>query len=631
MTGRYNQVLFAGVLFGALCVVGCSDDTVATNNQENNTSNNIRTIDRGDMTPSNPSDMTPSGDMISDLGGPVADMPDDMSGMVIPDLGCSPGDVLGCFDDTQIILCDEQTMKYEPTECPSGQRCFPGVGCSDMVCVPQTRQCDGGDAYQVCNADGTGYETSQTCPEGTLCSNGACVTQCELGKYRSSYVGCEYWTLDLDQYTDPATNPKPDEIPHSVVISNPGTLPATVIFRAMEQGVSVSVPDPVVPPMSSRAFTMPRLDISGTGITKKSIRVSSSVPVTAHQFSPLNNEGVFSNDASLLLPSNVLGDEYYVVGWPTAVLPCFMGFCPENQHGYVTILATEQGETYVNVTPKAQVAPSSDGKYAVSPGVTRSYTLQYGEVLNLEANSGEITGANDLTGTHIKASQPVAVFSGHEEAVVGDGGDSCCADHLEQQLFPLKDWGQTYIASLSPGRGDKDDHWRIVAGEDGVTITTNPPQPGANNVTLNKGDFVKFFSGDSFEINATGKVLVGQILVSQEQTTAGTGDPALILAVPVERFRSDYVLLTPMGYSTNYVTITREAGDVIRLNGQVVSDAMFSPVGAGTYEVASVPVNAGVQELEASKPFGIAAYGFSNAVSYGYPGGLNLVGQEIDE
>ena len=34
------------------------------------------------------------------------------------------------------------------------------------------------------------------------------------------------------------------------------------------------------------------------------------------QFNPLNGEGVYTNDASLLLPSKVTGQQYYVMSWP---------------------------------------------------------------------------------------------------------------------------------------------------------------------------------------------------------------------------------------------------------------------------------------------------------------------------
>ena len=53
--------------------------------------------------------------------------------------------------------------------------------------------------------------------------------------------------------------------------------------------------------------------------------------------------------------------------------------------------------------------------------------------------------------------------------------------------------------------------------------------------------------------------------------------------------------------------------------------ATFTPVGDGSYEFAAIRVQAGVQVVESTQPFGMAAYGYSNAVSYAYPGGLNLV------
>ena len=86
--------------------------------------------------------------------------------------------------------------------------------------------------------------------------------------------------------------------------------------------------------------------------------------------------------------------------------------------------------------------------------------------------------------------------------------------------------------------------------------------------------------------------------------------------------------LTPTGYTRDFVAIVRPAGAEIKLDGNVVTDG-FAAVGGGTYEVATVAVQPGVHVLESDAQFGIQAYGFNNAVSYGYPGGLNLVG--VDE
>ncbi|MGM0558456.1 MAG: hypothetical protein ACQEVA_18875 [Myxococcota bacterium] len=550
-----------------------------------------------------------------------------------PDVeSCTPGDAGACASQSSRYVCNEAGDAYELEQCPGEQTCLAGE-CGDRVCTPEIQECYDESSTRICKDDGSGWNEPEACPSGTVCERGTCRTTCDLGGKGPSYIGCEYVTLDLDQYTDPTTNPKPDEVPHSVVISNPGQREATISFSSPSTAASFNIPDPTVPAGSAKAFQMPRLDVDESGITRRSINIVSSEPVIAHQFNPLNNQSVYSNDASLLLPISTLGTEYYAVNWPTQVLPSLPGLGdPDDQQAYVTVVATESGQTIVDVDSTADIK-AGPGVSAISAGSTGSYALNRGEVLNLTANSGAVgADGNDLTGTYIKSSLPVAVFAGHEEAVIGDGSggdESCCADHLEQQLFPLSTWGNSYIAGLSPGRGTHKDHWRIVSGEDGVTLTTSPAQPDANNVTLNKGDSVTFYSDQDFEIDATGKIMVGQFLVSQQQTSEVVGDPAFLLSVPSAQFRTDYHLLTPENYSTNYVQIIRPTGVAVNLDGSAVSNGTFRAVGSD-FEVGHVEVDPGVHTLDSAEPFGIQAYGFDSAVSYGYPGGLNLVGEAPD-
>ncbi len=548
---------------------------------------------------------------------------------------CTPGEAMACTDETTRSVCSASGSSIVAEACAPGEWCLLGE-CGTQRCITGTLHCQSPEVMESCNADGTGYGDPQPCPENTLCENGSCKSICDLGGKGPSYIGCEYWTVDLDQYTDPSTNPKPDEVPHAVVISNPGPTPATISFVPRGPGVTINIADPVVPVGQARAFEMPRWDVSGSSLSFRAIQILASSPVIAHQFNPLNNERVYSNDASLLLPVTAHGKEYYVLDWPSQMLPCISPqFCPESQHSYVTIVATSPGTTNLNVTPTARIMPG-DQIPNFTAGFTRSISLSYGQVMNLQAgdpDAGIGRGANDLSGTHILADKPIAVFAGHEEAVIGnpdntDREDSCCADHLEQQLFPVEAWGNEYIASLSPDRGNHEDHWRIVAAEP-VTITFDPPQNGAGQISLGKGEVTAFFSRQSFEIKATGKISVGQFLVSQAQTDDGTGDPAFILAVPQSQYRADYHVLTPTGYSRDYVLIIRPAGVAITIDGAPVADTIFQGVGAGNWEVGTVQVQAGVHVIEGAEPFGLQAYGFNNAVSYGYPGGLNLVG--VDE
>jgi len=619
----------------ALMLAACGSDTADDGPVEDDirkaTNNTVINDVPGNSAPAN----NTNGETSADMGSP------DLRDIVVD--SCEPGMLAGCASDSQILVCNDEGNAYEPVACPQGERCLVDE-CTTNVCVPGTQTCEGGEQFKICNEDGTGYEAPQACPGDTVCNEGSCRSICELGKYRSSYIGCEYWTLDLDQHPDPTQNPKPDSIPHSVVISNPNDRDATIAFYSQVAGASVTVSDPIVPAKSSKAFTMPRLDISGTSKTRNAINIVSSDPVSAHQFNPLNDERVYSNDASLLLPVNVVGKEYYVVNWPTQILPAFMNFDPPDQHSYVTILAVSPGTTNLNVTTTAQIE-YGQGVGAVGPGTPRGFSLTRGDVLNLQAKdaSSLVGAANDLTGSYIIADQPIAVFAGHESAVIGEpgGGNSggptddrmtsgtgnCCADHIEQQLFPVNALGTTYIAAFSPSRGTKVDHWRIVAAE-AVTVNTNPPQEGANGVSLQPGEHIEIWSDESFEVNATGKVLVAQFLVSQQRTSQVIGDPAMVLAVPSERFRSDYNVLTPDGYDEDWITIIRPVGAEVRLNGTAISTT-WSTVGS-TYEIGYVAVTPGVQSLESDEKFGIIAYGFDNAVSYAYPGGLDLVGVEAD-
>ena len=91
---------------------------------------------------------------------------------------------------------------------------------------------------------------------------------------------------------------------------------------------------------------------------------------------------------------------------------------------------------------------------------------------------------------------------------------NCCADHLEQQMFPVKTWGKHYIASQSFQRGAEKDIWRLIAAENNTQITTVPPQ--AVIPVLNSGEWFEFESDKDFEIVATKPILVGQFLSAEQ-------------------------------------------------------------------------------------------------------------------
>ncbi len=565
---------------------------------------------------------------------------------------CEPGKVLGCIDAHTIKRCTAEGRGVEPEPCPDDLYCLKGE-CGTQVCTPGASQCADGNTIEYCNGEGSGWGTPQACGEGSICIAAKCVSGCEADYKFGSYVGCEYWTLDLDQYEDPFTNPEP--IPHAIVVANPGMTTATLRFKDFNI-IPVIVHDPTVPPGGVVAFEMPRLDLDGSGIFNRSIQVRSDRPVLAAQFNPLDYVRAASNDASLLLPKAVLGKEYYVFSWPSGVDTSGMGlplpsFKPQN--GYIAVLAVRPGTTQVLIELSAAVEATLDGptndvvvetpQYA--KGQNAVFNLEQGQVVQLTALPMQgLTGSpNDLTGTHVVAERPVAVFGGHEEAVVdapapggtsgtqgnpneGEGG--CCAEHIEEQMLPVFALGSKVLCAVSPDRGSCRDRWRVIAVEP-LELTSDPVQKTlkGQDVTalpMQKGDWIEITSAESFFLEGTGRIQVGQYLVSQQNCDRVIGDPALINGIPVEQWRDNYPVLTPDNYRENYLTVMKPLNQPVLLDGTQIPQADFHKVGGTEYEVAHVEVQSGVHRVTAAVPFGLVSIGYDSAVSYGLPAGMDI-------
>jgi hypothetical protein len=145
-----------------------------------------------------------------------------------------------------------------------------------------------------------------------------------------------------------------------------------------------------------------------------------------------------------------------------------------------------------------------------------------------------------------------------------------------------------------------------------------------NGVSLEAGEEVIIRTEDSFVLEGTGRVLVGQYLISQEFTDQNTGDPALIHGIPVEQWRDDYPILTPSGYQQNWLTVMRVANAPVFLDDVQIDDSIFSPIGSSPYEAGYVEVTEGQHRVHGVEAFGLIEVGYSNAVSYGLAAGMNI-------
>ncbi len=568
---------------------------------------------------------------------------------------CLPESVKECTpDETSEIVCAEDGMAWEARKCRDDQGaptfCYEGA-C--LPCTPHDQRCRSDERVEVCAEDGTGWVDGPDCASdatGQVCLQGACVALCEINVKYNSYMGCEYWAADLDNGFVAGSNGGVLDAAgaqYAIIVSNPNPKhPAGVEIHDVDGKVthdSEGAPFATgkIPPRELRVYRMPRRDVNGTLQAPLAYRVTTTIPTIVYQFNPYENVDVFSNDASLLLPTHVLGEWHYV-------MTRMQGF--EGIRGYMSVIGVRP-QTDVTITVSAKTL-AGEGIPALSPGETITRTLEPFDVLNIETDG---LGA-DLTGSIVVSTKHVAVFGGSEGAnvpntnrcvqgVCEQDGETpcetaaecsdfitCCADHIEQQLFPVSSWGQHYACGRTQPRGDEPEVWRILAAADNTVVQTTPPQ--ANIPVLNAGEYFEFEAMGDFELEASNPVLVGQFMASEHAPTPGpqqgdakTGDPAFMLVPPTEQLRSDYVVLTPGNYAEDYINVMAPMGAEILLDGLPIPLDSFTPIGKGDWSIARVPVEDGVHTIAAtdeSTLFSTLVYGFDQYVSYGYPGGMNF-------
>ena len=584
-------------------------------------------------------------------------------------------------------------------------------GAKDMVCaptllkctpcLPSSMGCKGHDVI-ACSADGQIATVIETCDvkADMACRGGGCQHLCSRATIERSNVGCEYWAVDLDNARIDATSNVAAQ-QFAVIVSNPQPDVAVRVKIAQDNGLPGDAPAPIeiadatIAPLNLQVFKLGPREVDGspegqyntgthTALTRHAYKITSNFPVVAYQFNPLENVNVFSNDASLLKPREAFSYEgdalrkaYVVAGWPQTIAATdnpntnFNPLHPIHLRSFLTIVGTRE-DTTVRVTTNAAVVGGGPIEETPKNG-TIEVRLGAFDVLNLE--TGDFNA--DFTGSVIEADGPVAVFTGSEAADAPHfeslSQRRCCADHLEDQLDPVRTAGKKFVFPHSPSRTrtvteagaitavvPEPDYVRFVAASSkGAIIKTSLPAPDDEIKLLYLGDFREVTTTRDFIAETSEPVIAMQVMSSQD--AAGIkrglpgGDPSIVIVPPVEQYRPDYVFLTPDKYAFDFVSIVAPTTTVVALDGAPLGpdNCWITPADGLTPEergseappylvytcqlsfatinpltdppmVSQGIQNDGVHRLVAGEPIGVIVNGFDAYVSYAYAGGTEL-------
>ena len=492
-----------------------------------------------------------------------------------------------------------------------------------LNCIPGAIRCtDALDGTELCSEDGQVWEETP-CGKYQQCYVDECLGPCELIQDPPSSEGCSFRANRMRHYQEAE--------PDALIVGNiSNATPATVqLYGVSALADEFPIGDPVVvEPGKTHLFELTNPFIGGFSQyrTGGTYRMESDLPVIAYQHSPLDN--VATNDSSMLLPDHTLGQVYVIASYPALGEP-----------SYFNVVASEN-ETTVTWTPRIDTAGNGLPIPFVNGGEQGTIKMAFaGDLLQIgasavngdmrcdeeeaqclddggtEADCAEARNdcddeeryKRDISGTVVTADKPIWVVGATNCAFVPVKNGFC--DHLQEQMIPLKYWGKEYVGAHSPTRLDEKHYWRVYAGDDNVTVTTEPAQAGTPIVLSKRGDFAELEvdTGTSFIFKSEKPFLPVQY-ISGAQTGPGFGDPAMYQMVPVEQFLDRYAFVTGVNYELNYAQVIHQKGDApIVIDGIEVNG--YYDVGA--YEVADWLIEEGAHEAISDDTFGLISIGYT--------------------
>jgi hypothetical protein len=265
-------------------------------------------------------------------------------------------------------------------------------------------------------------------------------------------------------------------------------------------------------PTEMEAVYTENTSLSTKKITKKSVHITSKYPISVYVLNYNTNTSDAITDATNILPTPALGNEYYHVGYTNS--------SPTYGKDALLIIATETGNTVI-----------SDESSTVA-------TLTQGQVLYWAA------GYSELNGRHFTADKNFAYFNVHQLAKIP--ATELNGDIMFQQFSPVNSWGKTFIVPLTAQNGGA---IKIVASEASTSVTYKIGAATPSTFTLAKGEVREIIpvSGICY-ITSNKPIGVCHFMLSQVY-----GGPSMVWVPPVEQ-RIRQITIAPFALQSSAPT-----------------------------------------------------------------------------
>jgi len=350
-------------------------------------------------------------------------------------------------------------------------------------------------------------------------------------------------------------------------------------------------------------------------IENKGVHVTSDNAVSVYQL----NYVQYTSDANIIIPITSLGKRYRTTTYqPSSAVATWTEVSVSE-----LVVVAAYDSTVIRIVPKC----NTQGGHGAN--VPFTVTLNQGEVYPIKSypsSSYSLTGTLiEIDTTAVNNCKTFAVFSGNLCGFVP--GDSCCCNHICEQMMPINSWGKQYVTV--PLKTRASDVFRIVGQQNGTIFTINGGPPhGVNAGGFDEEDIsVATFIDSNYPIS-----------VAQFSKSAGTdgnvnSDPFMIMINPLEQTIKRIVFnsfVTPI-ISSYYVNIVSKTAytNLVTLDGASISSSFSTVSGNTLYSYAQVTISQGNHILSSDSGLIANVYGYGWYETYGYIAGATVKNLDI--